>query len=396
MRADYDVAVIGLGAMGSATSYHLAKRGASVIGLDRFAPPHTLGSTHGRTRIIREAYFEHPLYVPLVRRAYENWAALERDAGEQLLHITGGLMIGPSSGELVSGALRSALEHGIAHELLDAAALRHRFPVFHPDPHMVALLEERAGLLLPEQCIDACLRLAKSRGAELRLTEPARSWRVEGGAVVIETDVAAYRARRAVISAGAWLPELVPDVELPLRVERQMFHWFEPASDAPALRAERCPIALWEFEPGRLFATFPDLGDGVKIGIHHEGEETTPDDVRRTISAAEDEGVRALLERYMPAAAGDLRESRVCMYTNTPDDHFLIDSHPAHPEVVIASPCSGHGFKFASVIGEVLADLATGAPPAFDLTPFRLTSREGGREGRSPRPASMSREAHKE
>lgn len=396
MRREYDVAVIGLGAMGSATSYHLSKRGASVIGFDRFAPPHTLGSTHGRTRIIREAYFEHPLYVPLVRRAYENWAALEHDAGEQLFHRTGGLMIGPSSGELVSGALRSAIEHGITHEMLDAAALRRRLPAFNPDPDMVGLLEERAGLLLPEGCIEACLRLARSRGAELRLEEPALGWRVEDGSVVIETHLGAYRASRAIISAGAWLPELVPDVELPLRVERQMFHWFQPASDAESLRAERCPIALWEFEPGRLFATFPDLGDGVKIGIHHEGEEATPDEVRRTISAAEDEGVRALLARYMPAAAGELRESRVCLYTNTPDDHFLIDTHPAHPEVVIASPCSGHGFKFASVIGEVLADLATGASPAFDLTPFRLAARTGRGKARSPRPASMSSEAHKE
>ena len=372
----YDVAIIGLGAMGSATSYHLAKRGAGVIGFDRLAPPHMLGSTHGRTRIIREAYFEHPLYVPLIRRAYENWATLERDAGERLLHVTGGLMIGPPSGELVSGALRSAREYEIPHELLDADALHRRFPVFRPDEHMVALLEARAGLLLPERCIDACLRLAKASGADVRLNEPVREWHVEQGAVVIHTDQGSCRARRLVISAGAWLPELVPDVELPLRVERQMFHWFTPASDADALRAERSPIALWEFEPNRLFATFPDLGDGVKVGIHHEGEETTPDAVRRTITAAEDASVRALLEQYMPAAAGEIRESRVCLYTNTPDHHFLIDAHPAHPEVILASPCSGHGFKFASVIGEVLADLAMGSEPGFDLSCFRLAGRE--------------------
>ena len=375
MQRVYDVAVIGLGAMGSATSYHLAKRGASVIGFDRFAPPHTLGSTHGRTRIIREAYYEHPLYVPLIRRAYENWATLERDAGERLLHVTGGLMIGPPSGELVAGAERSAREHGIPHEMLDAEALRRRFPVFRPDDGMGALLEERAGLLLPELCIDACLRLASRSGAELRPNEPARTWRAEGGPVVVSTDAGEYRARRLVISAGAWLPGLVPDVDLPLRVERQTFHWFTPASDAEALQATRCPIALWEFEPGRLFATFSDLGDGVKVGIHHEGEDTTPDTVRRTISAAEDASVRDLLDRYMPAAAGEIRESRVCLYTNTPDHHFLIDTHPAHPEVILASPCSGHGFKFASVIGEILADMATGRAPAFDLSCFQLAGR---------------------
>ncbi len=371
----YDVAIIGLGAMGSAASYHLAKRGATVIGFDRFAPPHMLGSTHGRTRIIREAYYEHPLYVPLVRRAYENWAALERDAGEQLLHVTGGLMIGPSSGELVAGARRSAIEHAIPHAVLDADALRRRFPVFLPDDDMVALLEERAGLLLPERCIEVSLDLARSRGAELRIAEPALEWQAQHGSVTVQTEQGDYRARHLVISAGAWLPELVPDVELPLRVERQMFHWFTPASDAESLHATRCPIALWEFEPNRLFATFPDLGDGVKVGIHHEGEETTPGDVRRTISAAEDESVRALLTRYMPAAAGELRESRVCLYTNTPDHHFLIDAHPAHPEVTLASPCSGHGFKFASAIGEILADLSTGKAPAFELSCFRLAGR---------------------
>ena len=375
MRQPYDVAVIGLGAMGSATSYHLAKRGATVIGFDRFAPPHTLGSTHGRTRIIREAYYEHPLYVPLIRRAYENWASLEQDAGEKLLHITGGLMIGPPAGELVAGAERSALEHDIQHEMLDAEALRRRFPLFRPDESMVALHETRAGLLLPERCIEVCLHLARRSGAELRLDEPAMAWRVERGSVVVNTAAGEYRARRLVISAGAWLPELVPDADLPLRVERQTFHWYTPASDVEALHASRCPIALWEFEPGRLFATFPDLGDGVKAGIHHEGEDATPGTVRRTISAAEDAAMRALLDRYMPAASGELRESRVCLYTNTPDHHFLIDAHPEHPEVILASPCSGHGFKFASVIGEILADMATDRTPPFDLGCFRLAGR---------------------
>lgn len=393
MRPVYDVAVIGLGAMGSATAYHLARRGASVIGFDRFAPPHTLGSTHGRTRIIREAYFEHPLYVPLIRRAYENWSALERDAGEQLLHVTGGLMIGPSSGELVAGACRSALEHGIPHEVLDAAALRRRFPVFRPDDDMVALLEQRAGLLLPERCVAACLRLAAERGAQLKVNEPVRAWRAGEGSVVVETDHGQYRARRAVLSVGPWLPELVPDVELPLRVERQTFHWFTPARDPEAFTGERCPIALWEFEPDRLFATFSDLGDGVKIGIHHEGEDAEPHSVRRTITPAEDAAVRGLLERYLPAAAGELRDSAVCLYTNTPDDHFLIDLHPAHPEVVLASPCSGHGFKFASVIGEVLADLTTTGACSFALDPFRLTTRgPRRRDRRLEPPAPFARE----
>ena len=367
----FDVIVIGLGAMGSATAKELAGRGARVLGLERFRTPHTLGSTHGRSRIIREAYFEHPLYVPLVRRAYEKWEALEREAGRTLFVRTGGLMIGPADGVLVGGALRSAREHGIAHELLDVDAMARRYPEFRLERDWVALLEHRAGLLLPEACIESCLAGARAGGAELRADEPATRWEAGGGRVRVTTARETYEARHLVIAGGAWMPELL-DGLVPLTVERQMLHWFEPVAARERFGPARCPIALWEYAPDRFFATFTDLGDGVKAGIHHEGELTTPAGVRRTTSADEDAMVRALMERVMPDAAGRQLESRVCLYTNTPDGHFIIDHHPAHREVTVLSPCSGHGFKFASAIGEIAAELALDGGSRFDLEPFRI------------------------
>jgi sarcosine oxidase len=368
----YEVIVVGLGAMGSAAAYELAARGVRVLGIDSFQPPHTFGSTHGRTRIIREAYYEHPLYVPLVRRAFQRWEALERATGGTLYIKTGGLMVGPPDGELVSGALASAREHDIAHEMLDAPALRRRFPVLRPPPGTVALLEERAGLLLPEACVAAHLDLAARHGATLQTAERMLGWSAAGSGVRVTTERASYECAQLLLAVGPWLPTVASDITLPLEIERQTFHWFAPNANADQLRAERLPLALWELENSRLFATFPDAGDGFKVGIHHEGERTTVDTVRRTTTAQEDEDVRALTARLIPDAAGALREARVCVYTNTPDHHFLIDRHPRHEEVLIASPCSGHGFKFASAIGELLADMITGRPSCVDPSPFRL------------------------
>ena len=380
----FDVIVVGLGAMGSATVRELAARGARVLGLERFRTPHALGSTHGRSRIIREAYFEHPLYVPLVRRAYEKWEELARLAGRELFVRTGGLMIGPPDGVLVAGALRSACEHAIDHELLDHDAMAARYPQFRLERGWVALLERRAGLLLPEACIEAALALASAGGAELHADEPVVRWEAGGGRVRATTARGSYEARRLVLAGGAWMPELLGGLA-PLEVERQMLHWFEPAAHRERFRPAQCPIALWEHEPGHLFATFTDLGDGVKAGIHHEGEPTSPMTVRRTITPDEDAMVRALVARLLPGAAGRQLESRVCMYTNTPDGDFVIDRHPMHDEVTVLSPCSGHGFKFASAIGEIAADLALDGACRFDLEPFRLArfaaEREGARAG---------------
>ncbi|HYD53711.1 MAG TPA: N-methyl-L-tryptophan oxidase [Gemmatimonadaceae bacterium] len=374
MTRVHDVVVIGLGAMGSAAVHELACRGVRVLGVDRHAPPHAFGSSHGRTRIIREAYHEHPLYVPFVRRAYDRWAALEAewDAGP-LFRRTGALMIGPADSALVAGATRSAREHAIVHELLSAAEVRTRYPAYRPPEDHVALLERRAGILFPERCIEAQLGLARRAGAELRTGVEVLGWRTSGDGIEVRTATETVLASRVVLAAGPWLPGLLraqgDEALLPLVVERQLSHWFAPL-DPTVVAPERCPIALWEHAPERLFAAFPDLGDGIKCGAHHDGGATDPDTVDRVVSTAEVEQAHALLARLMPSGAGHGLEHRVCLYTNTLDGHFVIDRHPGEPRIVIVSACSGHGFKFSTAIGELVADLAMDRPPALDLSFF--------------------------
>jgi sarcosine oxidase len=367
-----DAVVVGLGAMGSATLAELAARGKRVLGLDRFAPPHDLGSSHGKSRIIREAYFEDPRYVPLVQRAYERWAELERESGRTLVLRTGGLMIGPPRGTLVSGALLSAETHALPHERLAAAEARAAYPALRVPDDAIAVREPRAGVLFPEACIAAQLERARRHGAEIRCDEPALAWAADGEGVEVRTARGRTRAASLVLSAGAWLARLVPELALPLTVTRQVLYWYEPAAHPERFAPERFPIFIWEDEPGRFIYGFPDLGDGVKVARHMEGEATDPDHVRREVSAGETADLRASIARCIPDAAGRLLQTAVCLYTSTPDQHFVVDLHPDHAQVVIASPCSGHGFKFASALGETLADLATGRAPAFDLSPFRL------------------------
>ncbi|MGH7703929.1 MAG: N-methyl-L-tryptophan oxidase [Gemmatimonadales bacterium] len=370
MNRSYDVIVIGLGAMGSAAACELARRGHRVLGLDRWRGPHAFGSSHGRTRIIRQAYYEHPLYVPLVRRAYHRWAELKRETGRSLLRITGGLMLGAADGVLVCGARASARTHGLAFEELAGAEIRRRFPALQAPDESAGILEPQAGVLFPEQCIEAFLSLAGARGAELQFDEPALEWRIEGEGVAVSTAGGVYRAGRLILAAGPWTGGLLNRTRLRLSVERQVALWFTPARAPERFGPDRLPVFLWEWAPDRFFYGIPDLGDGFKVARHHEGETTEPDTVRREVGVHEVEQVRDLLGQYLPDAGGALRDTAVCLYTNTPDGHFVLDFHPHHPQVVVASPCSGHGFKFASVIGEILADLAIGGSSGFDLTPF--------------------------
>ena len=375
MTQRVDVVVAGLGAMGSALLYHLARRGARAVGVDRFSPPHALGSTHGLSRIIREAYFEHPLYVPLVQRAYALWAELEDSAGRTLFRRTGGLMIGPPDGVLVAGARRSARVHALAHEELTAGEVHQRFAAFAVPDSMAALLEPRAGVLDPEACIDAHLTLARAARAEVWTHQAMLRWHAEHGVVHVATAAGEYEAPRLALCTGAWTPSLAGDLPMTLTVERQVMHWFTPERDAELFTPDRCPIAMIEYAPDRFFYVLPDSGAGVKAAIHHEGVVTGPDAVRRDVDAEEVRRVRELLERFLPHAAGVHRRSATCLYTNTPDQHFLVDFHPQHAEVLVVSACSGHGFKFASAIGEVAADLLTGRRPTFDLGPFSFEGR---------------------
>ncbi len=369
MSRTYDVAVLGLGAMGSAALCHLARAGLSVVGLEQFVSPHAQGSSHGGSRIIREAYFEDPRYVPLVHRAYEEWDRLERDTGQQLRRTTGGVMIGPEAGVLVAGALASARTHGLQYELLGAAELQRRFPAFHPADDMVGVWEPRAGVLFPERCITTHLELATRAGAAVRSLETVRSWRARSGAVEISTARGTVRAGQLVLACGAWMPGFLDGAELPLAVERVVQAWFEPVSPE-ALVPERCPVTIWEYAPGRFYYAFPLLDGAVKAALHHQGTPADPERVRSEPEPAELERIREPLRRHMPDADGPLREARVCLYTNTPDEHFVIDRHPAHNQVLIVSACSGHGFKFSSAIGAIVTELVRDGTTSADLAMF--------------------------
>jgi sarcosine oxidase len=371
MPARHEVIIAGLGAMGSAAAFHLARAGRRVLGLDRFAPPHDRGSSHGRTRIIREAYFEHPTYVPLVQRAYTLWAELEQASQSPLFQPTGGLMIGSPESVVFQGAKHSAESHHLPHEILSSAAVRRRFPALQPDDNMMAVWEPRAGILFPERCIAAHLSLAARAGAQIQCEEMITQWTPDGEGVRVQTTKGEYLADWLLLCSGSWLQTLLPGWKIPVQIERQVLYWFTPHGAAKHFAPEACPVHLWQFDEQHFFYGFPDLGDGVKVAAHHDGEWTMPDQVRRDVTPQEIDGMRRIVRRFLPQADGPLASSTVCLYTNTPDGHFWLDRHPQHPRVVIASPCSGHGFKFSSAIGEVLAHQVTRGHSDFDLRLFR-------------------------
>lgn len=370
--SEYDVIIVGLGAVGSAAAYHLAKAGCRVLGLDRFEPPHQRGSSHGLSRIIREAYFEDPLYVPLVQRAYELWQALERESGQRLMVQTGGLMLGKPASGLIRGAQLSAEKHRLPYQFLSATELGRQFPKFQPPADMAGIWEPRAGILFPELAIKNHLALAARHGAHLRFNTQVLEWQPRNRGVLVRTGSETYTAGKLLLSAGAWTKSLTHGANLPLVVERQVLLWFEPVSEREKFGPQHCPIFICEYADQRYFYGIPDLGDGVKVAIHHEGALTSPDDLDREVKPHEVEKVRSLLCQLLPGAAGRLLSSAVCMYTNTPDSHFIFDRHPAYEQVFVASPCSGHGFKFCPVMGELIATLFGGGDPAYDLSLFKI------------------------
>jgi sarcosine oxidase len=359
----FDVIVIGLGGMGSAAAAHAAARGRRVLGLEQFQPAHDQGSSHGRSRVIRLAYFEHPSYVPLLRRAYELWRSLERQTGRRLLEMTGGLMIGAPDSEVVSGSLRSAREHHLDHEMLDAAAIRRRFPALTPDDGTVALFEREAGVIFPEEAIRAHLDIAADNGAHLHFDERVEDWTVSAsGTIEVRTSRARYETGRLILSPGSWAKELFKLEWLPLTVEPQKLYWFEPDGGSAPFAPDRFPIYIWDMGGGVQFYGFPaDDEERVKVAFFRSpkiGEAT----------------IRDALRPHIPSlAAGALVDSVSCKYTLTPDHHFVIAPHPEYPQVILASPCSGHGYKFASVIGEVLADLTLDGATRHPIALFGLS-----------------------
>jgi sarcosine oxidase len=366
----YDIIVIGLGANGSSALWHLSKTGKKVLGIDRFDPPHRHGSSHGETRIIRQAYHESPFYVPLVKAAWPLWGELEKAANKPLFKKTGGLLLGAENTTVVKGAKLSAETHDIPYEWLDATAIRNRFPAFRPTPGTVGVLENEAGILYPEECIRAFLHLAARNGAKIQPNEPVTNITPDANKITITTTKATYHTEKLILAAGAWLNTLLPGSQLPLSIRRQPLFWFGNANQnfSPA----KMPIFIWEYEKEKMFYGFPDIGTGVKLAPHHGGRPINPDDLNDDVTEEEIGSLKSIAKKYLDFDPV-FRSATVCMYTNTPDEDFIIDLHPQYPNIVVASPCSGHGFKFSSFTGKLLAGLATGQTPTADLTPFAIT-----------------------
>jgi sarcosine oxidase len=344
--------------MGSSAVYNLAKRGQKVLGLERFDVPHAEGSSHGINRIIRLAYYEDSSYVPLLRRAYELWTEIETIAGEQILYKTGSIDTAPAGHEVFEGSLESCLEHDLPHEILDHQQINHRFPGYQlPAGHM-GLLQKDGGFVLSERSIVAYVNAATAEGAEIHARESVAKWEPEGEGVRVFTDRNECTADRLVITAGAWVSGIVPSLKELAVPERQVLAWLQP--ETPSLfTPDVFPVFNAYFEEGRYYG-FPVFGiPGFKIGRYHHLEEVVdPDHVERGVTREDEEILRVAAGRYFPQANGTLMTLKTCLFTNTPDEHFMIDVLPDHPQVSIAAGFSGHGFKFASVVGEILGDLA--------------------------------------
>lgn len=369
----YDVIVAGVGAMGSAACWHLARRGSRVLGLERFDLGHAMGSSHGLTRIIRLAYFEGSHYVPIVRRAHQLWRETGEAAGQKLLHVTGSLDLAPEGQGPVESSLQSCLEHGLEHEVLGHAEIARRFPAFHLPAGHVALWQPEGGFVASEKAIYAHVGLAQAKGAEIRTGEPMLDWRpTADGGVIVRTERGSYSAGRLVITSGGWIADAVPALAARVRTVRQAIGWF--TTRRPELFREGVfPVFILTVEEGSFYGFPLYEHPGFKLGGPHFGREPMdPRDPDRTPSPHQLRLIRECLARYLPDAAGDPLTVKGCIYTVSPDEDFVIDAVPGVPQAVFASACSGHGFKFASAIGEILADLSTSGRTPFDLSPFAL------------------------
>jgi sarcosine oxidase len=364
-----DSIVVGLGGAGSATAYHLARGGSSVLGLEQFGPVHAHGSSHGRTRIYRTAYFEGSRYVPLVQRAQELWHQLATETGERLIRPTGGLVIGKPDSGYLAGAIRTATTCGLAHERLTAERVRSRFPAFRPRGDEEALFDPNAGVVFPELAIRCHASEAAEQGADLRYGTRVSDWSSDGQIVAVRTPSGRHVARTLVLTTGPWTTAMVPDAALPLTLERQFQLWF-PADSAGVVGPDRMPVFVWD--RGSEIQTYgvPDFGDGVKVGAWTGKPAASPETADRVFRNEEAEPVRRFVAESILGISGREREVISCLYTNAPDHDFLIGRHPRYENVVIVSACSGHGFKFTSVVGEIVARLVRGESPGFDLAPF--------------------------
>ena len=385
MTGNFDAIVIGLGAMGSAASYQLAKRGAKVLGFDRYAPPHRLGSTHGETRITRVANGEGLEYSPLASRANTLWREIERESGVNLLTQNGFAAIAgkkraakAGNAEFLEVTIAAAKAAGIEHEILDGKEFRRRFPAFNVQDGDTVYFDRVGGFLRPEACVETQLRLAKEKGAEIHFNEQALSFEEKSDRVLVKTASGEYSAKTLILAAGPWLPGLIDTKLMPgLKVTRQIVCWYRVKDGArfEDFQPQRFPVFVWQVPAEQISYGFPALGgpeDGVKISTEQYDVAVDPDSMERTVSVAEQ---AALYDEYVgpyfPGLDRNCVRSDVCLYTSVPDSRFVIDRHPAQRRVIVASPCSGHGFKHSAAIGEALAQMALGEPH-LDLSAFRF------------------------
>lgn len=375
--AIYDAIVIGVGGMGSAALYQMARRGMKVIGLDRYDIPNDMGSSHGISRIIRLTYHEDPSYVPLLRRSYELWRQLENTADERLLISTGIINAGKENSSVFQGSKESCEIHNVPYEVMSGPEVNQRFPGYQLPEDSVAVYQADGGFLLSERCIVANVNAALELGAEVHGREPAIFWRPTRLGVRVETHRSDYDARRLVIAAGAWSGEM-ESILKPIAIpERQVLGWFQP-SQPELFRPDRFPVFSAEFEEGRYYG-YPSYEiPGFKIGkYNHLRQQVSPDSMDRDAHPEDEMVLRGFTRRYMPLAAGPTLALKTCIFTNTPDEHFILDLHPGYPQVSIAAGFSGHGFKFCSVVGEIMADLAQEGDTRHDLGLFRLNRFDG-------------------
>ncbi|MBB5165971.1 N-methyl-L-tryptophan oxidase [Mycobacterium sp. AZCC_0083] len=371
MAESYDVIIIGLGGMGSAAAYHLARRGQRVLGLEKFTPAHDKGSSHGGSRIIRQSYFEDPAYVPLLLRAYELWEGLAQDSGQEVYRLTGGLFLGPPDCLTVAGSLRASREWSLPHEVLDAGQIRSRFPNFTPEPGDVGLYEAKAGFARPEMTVAAHLDLAARVGATLRFGEEVQEWSETATGVTVTTAAGTYTAGQLVICPGAWAPQLLAELGIPITVERQVLYWLDPVGGTAPFEDQ--PIFINENANGMQIYGFPAIDGpdgGVKVAFFRKGQECTPETIDRVVHPEEISAMRDRVTELLPALTGDCVHSATCMYSNTSDEHFVITRHPDYANVTVACGFSGHGFKFVPVVGEIVADLATTGTTAHPIALF--------------------------
>ncbi|QIN85017.1 N-methyl-L-tryptophan oxidase [Rubrobacter tropicus] len=358
--------------MGSAACYYLARRGRRVLGLERFGIPHSMGSSHGHTRIIRLAYYEHPSYVLLLKRAYELWREIQLTSGERLLHITGSVDAGPEDSWVFKGSWESCKLHDLPHEVVTGAELHRRHPGYRLPPTHLALVQPEGGFLTPEKCIVSYVTGAQAHGAEIHARERVLEWEPLEGGVRVRTDRGAYEAEKLIVTAGAWDGELLDVLDGLAVPERQVLAWLQPTRPE-RFRPGDFPVFNLLVDEGRFYG-FPVFGvPGFKFGKYHHLEEVVdPETLDRETHDYDERLLRDFAERYFPDGCGPTMDLQTCMFTNTPDNHFVIDLHPDYEQVSFASPCSGHGYKFASVIGEIMADLAETGMTRHDISLFGL------------------------